>query len=199
MKPFLSVLPLLAAFLAPALCSQAHAEQIFKGKNLNEKSLVEALAPEPVVAPASPQGDKPLTRSITVVRDQPSSQVVSQMARAPAKEAKAGVLITFVTGSAHLAESAKSSLDVVAKALQSERLTNFRFAIEGHADPRGTPEHNLELSQARAETVVDYLSETHRISRDRLKPVGKGDTEQLNRRQPDAPENRRVTIATLRE
>ena len=120
-------------------------------------------------------------------------------AKAPAKPPSASVLITFVTDSAELAGQARSSLDVIGKALQSQQLANLKFAIEGHADPRGTSEHNLRLSQARAESVVSYLSTQHRIDRSRLRPVGKGDSELYNAQQPTAPENRRVTIARLPE
>ncbi|MBS1138070.1 MAG: OmpA/MotB domain protein, partial [Proteobacteria bacterium] len=67
------------------------------------------------------------------------------------------------------------------------------------ADPRGGEEYNLHLSQARAESVVNYLAEQHQIERDRLKPVGKGISEPLNTARPDAPENRRVTIKTVVE
>jgi outer membrane protein OmpA-like peptidoglycan-associated protein len=197
-----SLLPLLAA-LAVALASPAaRAEPILKGRALNEKSLVEALAPAAAAAgdADAPEGAEVRTRSIRVTRDQPSTQSVEQVVKAPArKPPSASVLITFVTDSAALAGRAKSSLDVVAKALQSDRLANLKFAIEGHADPRGTPEHNLRLSQARAESVVSYLTSEHHIDRERLKPVGKGDSELFKPQQPDAPENRRVTIVTLRE
>lgn len=200
----LSIATLAAALAVPS--PAARAEPILKGRNLSEKNLIDALEPAAPAAAATPAADAPeggevRTRGIRVMRDQPSAQAVEQVAKAaaPVKKPSASVLITFVTDSAELAGHARSSLDVVAKALQSQRLANFKFAIEGHADPRGTPEHNLRLSQARAESVVGYLAAQHRIDRERLRPVGKGDTELFNTQQPDAPENRRVTITTLRE
>lgn len=48
--------------------------------------------------------------------------------------------------------------------------------IEGHADSVGSDDHNMKLSQRRAESVVSYLEETYKISPDRLKAVGYGDT-----------------------
>ena len=197
-------LPLLGALAVALACVAARAEPLLKGRNLSEKNLVEALEPAPA-APAAPdaanapEGGAVRMRSIRVMRDQPSSQTVEQVAKAPVKKPSASVLITFVTDSAELAGHAKSSLDVVARALQSDRLANLKFAIEGHADPRGTSEHNLKLSQARAESVVSYLATERHINRDRLKPVGKGDSELFNPQEPGAPENRRVTITTLRE
>jgi OOP family OmpA-OmpF porin len=44
-----------------------------------------------------------------------------------------------MTNSANLTPAARESLDVVGQALASEKLQTYRFAIEGHADPRGLP------------------------------------------------------------
>ena len=51
--------------------------------------------------------------------------------------------------------------------------------IEGHSDNVGTPEHNLKLSQGRADNVVRYLIENSHISPERLSAVGYGDTRPL--------------------
>lgn len=83
------------------------------------------------------------------------------------------------------------------EALQSPKLADFRFSIQGHADPRGNPEKNLQLSQHRAESVRDYLVTYKQIPNERLQAIGKGDTELMNRSNPIAPENRRVTIVNL--
>ena len=69
-----------------------------------------------------------------------------------------------------------------------------RFTIEGHADPRGNDEHNLKLSQARAEAVRSYLLSQHGLAAERVNAVGKGSSALMNPSDPAAPENRRVTI-----
>lgn len=186
-----------AALLGALALGSAHAEPILKGKQITEKNLIEALTP----APADEEDVR--TRSIKVLRDTPSAKpgdsAVKAAARATEKKASASLLITFETNSAELTPRAKASLDVVAKALQADKLAEFKFSIEGHADPRGGPELNMPLSQARAESVVSYLATQHNIDRARLRPVGKGSTELVNTERVDAPENRRVTITTLRE
>lgn len=192
-------LRLAAALCGSLLLAAAQAEPILKGRDINEKNLIEALTP----APADESEADVRTRSIKVMRDQPSAKpgetAIKSVARAPERKASASLLITFETNSAELTPRAKSSLDVVAKALQADKLAEFKFAIEGHADPRGGPDFNLQLSQARAESVVNYLASQHGVDRGRLKPVGKGSTELANTQRVDAPENRRVTITTLRE
>lgn len=167
----------IAAIMLPATGQEA---PVMKEGQVSESALIDALAP-----------DQPIrTRSIRVMRDNPAPGV------AP-KPASASLLITFDTNSANLTPSARQSLDVVGQALASDKLASFRFAIEGHADPRGVAAANLKLSQLRAESVRNYLVNTKNIDRARLEAVGKGDMELLNKSNREAPENRRVTIVNL--
>jgi outer membrane protein OmpA-like peptidoglycan-associated protein len=111
---------------------------------------------------------------------------------------RASILITFATARAELTPRAKQSLDVLAAAMKHPRLADKSFTIEGHADPRGPEERNLVLSQARADSVRDYLTTAHGLAPGRLQAVGKGSRELMNPGDPVAPENRRVTIVTQR-
>ena len=115
--------------------------------------------------------------------------------RAP--QAKASLLITFVTGSAELTPPARATLDVLAAALKNERLAGRSFIVEGHADPRGSAASNRQLSLARARSVMAYLTDQHGLDAARLQAQGKGSSEPLNPQVPQAPENRRVTIVAL--
>ncbi|MCL4699388.1 MAG: OmpA family protein, partial [Burkholderiaceae bacterium] len=78
----------------------------------------------------------------------------------------------------------------------SERRAGVRFTLEGHADPRGSEDHNQRLSQARAESVRDYLISRHGLDARRVDAVGKGSSNLMNKTQIAAPENRRVTIVS---
>lgn len=180
-------------------------EKVLKGSEISESSLVNALTPP---APAAAEGTaadeggeqpKRRMRSIKVVREDGSAPSASAAPRpvAKAKPPSASMLITFMTNSAELTPDAKQILDKVGRALKSDQLSSFNFSIEGHADPRGGEDFNLRLSQARAESVAEYLSKTHSIDRSRLVPVGKGDSELMDKANLQAPENRRVTIKTM--
>jgi OOP family OmpA-OmpF porin len=66
--------------------------------------------------------------------------------------------------------------------------------IEGHTDNVGTDDHNLALSQQRADSVVTYLVETAHIDRSRLRAIGYGDTRPLASNETEAGKrmNRRI-------
>jgi OmpA-OmpF porin, OOP family len=176
--PKLAVVLLLLA--GTSATTWAEETTLLKGNKVTESNLLDALtpAPEPV-----------LTRSLKVSRS-------TDAVLAPKKKPSASLLITFETNSAELTAAAKQQLDVVAAALKNDRLAEYSFNVEGHADPRGLAEANLVLSQQRAESVRAYLVSSHNIAAERLKAEGKGDTDLLNRKVPAAPENRRVTIVT---
>lgn len=110
--------------------------------------------------------------------------------------ASASLLVTFETNSTELTSAARRQLDIVASALRNDRLVEYRFTVEGHADPRGSADSNLKLSQGRAESVKHYLVTAHGIAEDRLVCEGRGDREPMLPAQPAAPENRRVTFVT---
>ncbi len=66
--------------------------------------------------------------------------------------------------------------------------------IEGHTDNVGTDEHNMKLSQRRADSVVDYLVREHGIAPSRLTAVGYGETNPLagNASEAGKRQNRRI-------
>lgn len=158
----------------------AWAQPVFNSDTLSEAKLVDALA-----LPARQECPPDFTcRQIN-------------LSPVPSKPRRASLLITFETNSAELTSPARDALDTVAKALLSNRLATQRFVIEGHADPRGAAQWNHSLSEARAQAVRDYLVRTKGVAPERLDTLGKGAGELLNRSNPSAPENRRVTFVTL--
>jgi len=180
-----AVAALVTASLAYLPSAQGQSVKVMKGDEIRESTIIEALSP--------PQ-DEIRTRSIRV---RPAGESSVAAARpGTASSGSASILITFATDSSEISDQARAALDVVGRALNSDRLATYKFAIEGHADPRGGSDYNLKLSQARAESVVDYLVTYHHISRERLQPLGKGDRELANPNVPTAPENRRVTFKT---
>lgn len=187
----LSLTALLRAGLCAAACvllmpAQAQ-ETVLKGSQVTESALIDALA---IDGPVGPDGKTRGFRPVTKAGEKPA---------APKPNAgKASLLITFQANSAELTSETMATLDVLARALQSDTLAGFTFKVEGHADPRGDAARNLLLSQQRAESVANYLVTKHSILTERLSAIGKGSSEPLNKERADAPENRRVTIVTVK-
>lgn len=73
----------------------------------------------------------------------------------------------------------------------------FKFEIMGHTDAVGDAEYNLQLSQARAETIVDILQ--HKGVSVSLIPHGYGKQHLLKDVPPDSEKNRRVEVESVME
>ena len=120
------------------------------------------------------------------------------MAPSAIKPAKASFdQITFELNSDRIAPRARGILDKLGRALQSEDLADIAFVIEGHTDASGTLDYNMRLSNRRAESVKRYLVENFEIEPSRLKTVGKGPTDLLDKRDPRSGSNRRVVFVAV--
>ncbi|MCB9614767.1 MAG: OmpA family protein [Sandaracinus sp.] len=69
-------------------------------------------------------------------------------------------------------------LDNVARVLNAHPEIQ-RVRVEGHTDDRGDDQRNMQLSQRRAEAVVEYLATRGSVERGRLDPRGFGETAPL--------------------
>ncbi len=81
--------------------------------------------------------------------------------------------IYFETGKADLQEKSKTELNQLVLFLQNNK--TVKLEISGHTDDVGGDKQNLVLSQKRAQSVVNYLSEAG-ISSTRVKAIGYGKT-----------------------
>lgn len=104
--------------------------------------------------------------------------------------------ITFATGSAEIPMSQASTLRGVADAIGKivKKDPTETFLIEGHTDAVGTPESNLILSDQRAESVANVLSDVYGIPPENLTTQGYGEQYLKVDTQGPEQENRRVTI-----
>ena len=102
--------------------------------------------------------------------------------------------VLFQTGKSTLAASTRSRLDGVAEALK--RVSEAQsITIEGHTDSTGSEETNERLSQARADSVRDYLIEQG-VSANKIKTVGRGESNPIadNGTPEGRATNRRVEL-----
>ncbi len=99
--------------------------------------------------------------------------------------------IHFETASAQITPESYPLLDELARV--ASECPNAKIEIEGHTDARGSEQMNMKLSQARAESVVDYL--VHKgISENRLSAVGYGESRPVADNETEAGriKNRRI-------
>lgn len=103
--------------------------------------------------------------------------------------------IYFDTGSDNLREESIQELDRLYDIMAQSALI---IEIGGHTDDVGSDETNMDLSQARAEAVVNYVIEKG-ISSDRISARGYGETDPraTNETAEGRQENRRVEVKVL--
>jgi len=106
--------------------------------------------------------------------------------------------VNFRTGSAVLSMDSKTKLDEVAtKAMNSK---GYVLEVSGFTDSTGSITRNRALSQRRADAVIRYLVENHRIPLRRIiTPYGFGETNAVaeNNTRDGRAQNRRVEVKLL--
>lgn len=141
--------------------------------NATAKDLVEKLAPAE---------EQPKTRSMGNRNIIPQPKSID-------------LVIQFDLDSAKLKPDSMPLLSSLVEAMKNDRLAAIKFKVEGHTDAQGSEQHNLKLSQRRAESVMAYLT-SQGVDKERLAGEGKGFSELLLPEKPKAAENRRVRITT---
>ena len=85
--------------------------------------------------------------------------------------------VFFATNKSTLTTASRDTLRKQSAWMRKKK--DLTFAIEGHADERGTREYNLALGERRANAVKDYLM-TYGISGDRLSVISYGKERPVN-------------------
>ena len=108
------------------------------------------------------------------------------------------VIVNFRVNSAELSPEARYQLDTLAaKALNAK---GYVIEVAGHTDSTGGAAKNFQLSQQRAESVVQYLAVNHKIPLRRfITPMGYGKTDFVadNTTAAGRAQNRRVEVKVL--
>jgi len=103
-----------------------------------------------------------------------------------------GLPIQFGYNSADILSESDAYLDQIGIMMQMEKMANAKLLVEGHTDASGSEGHNRSLSQARAESVKNYLISKYKVDPYRLMIIGIGESRPLKNKDPMDPLNRRV-------
>jgi OmpA-OmpF porin, OOP family len=108
------------------------------------------------------------------------------------------VTVYFAVNKADLSAEGKASLDELAAKAPTAK--NYKVEVQGFTDSTGDFNKNLELSQKRADSVVQYLAVMHNIPLRRIEtPMGYGSTKQVadDKTKAGQAQNRRVEVRIL--
>ena len=103
----------------------------------------------------------------------------------------------FPVNGHELSDEAKQQLDDFVEKLKTDD-KNVYIEIQGHTDSTGTPQHNMQLGQERADAVRLYLNQKG-VALNRMSTISYGETQPVdsNSSKEGRSKNRRVVIVVL--
>ncbi len=135
---------------------------------------------------------------VNILQKEPFKQTITllqsdQIEKELAEKGKAILYINFDVDKATLKPDGKDAVKEITKALNHDQ--TLKLSIERHTDNTGSPVHNKELSEGRANTVKAELTASG-IDASRLKAVGYGAEKPLveNNSEEHKAKNRRVGL-----
>ncbi len=106
------------------------------------------------------------------------------------------VTVVFPVNSAKLTNNGKAQLDELASNAPGAK--NYLVEVQGFTDWTGKASKNLQLSQNRADAVVQYLTMKHKIPLRRITmPMGYGETQSVAKTAKERAQERRVEVRIL--
>ena len=105
--------------------------------------------------------------------------------------------VVFDQDSSLIRPASYQTIGSIADALTDPKLRPYRYLIVDHVESAGRRDHNLILSQRRAESIRDVLVNTFKVSPKRLQALGLGEEQLQDVNRPASPANARVQIITV--
>lgn len=139
-------------------------------------------------------------RAAAEARESEAMRKLADAAALNVKEESRGTVIVlpgsvlFASGKYELTAAAQQKLTLVAGTI-APQAENHDIVVEGHTDSRGSREFNVELSQNRAQVVMNFLV-SRGVPAEAIKAVGIGPDRPIadNNSRDGRQENRRVEI-----
>jgi len=105
--------------------------------------------------------------------------------------------IVFDPDSSLIRPASYQTIGSIADALTDPKLRPYRYLIVDHVESAGRRDHNLILSQRRADSLRDVLINTFKVAPKRLQTLGLGEEQLQDTNRPAAPANARVQIIAI--
>jgi len=105
--------------------------------------------------------------------------------------------IVFDPDSSLIRPASYQTMGSIADALTDPKLRPYRYLIVDHVESAGRRDHNLILSQRRADSIRDVLINTFKVAPKRLQALGLGEEQLQDVARPAAPANARVQIIAI--
>jgi len=120
-----------------------------------------------------------------------------EIAELAATKPKIDLEIRFDYNSADISKSSMPAVQELGKALSNASLKGSTFVVAGHTDAVGGESYNQDLSERRADTIKNYLTEKYGLNGSDLVTVGYGKTQPKDPNAPMDPVNRRVQVVNM--
>jgi OOP family OmpA-OmpF porin len=184
--------PLLAAlsmFVLPM--AAGHAQTAPSTGDIIERLAVEAEAEIDVAALRLQAGDRIKARADA--QPQKRSPIAPQLLKLP----QVRFDIVFDPDSSLIRPASYQTVGSLADALTDPKLRPYRYLIVDHVEAAGRRDHNLILSQRRADSVRDVLVNTFKVAPKRLQALGLGEEQLQDANRPASPANARLQIIAV--
>ena len=130
-------------------------------------------AVEEIVSSTEETLPKGFAAIISVITRQPGQPLTAEECSAVLDDEQKTARVTFEGSKATISRDSYGLLDRIAATLV--RCPSVKVEVGAHSDSDGSASRNRDLTQARAEAVVDYLVDAA-VTRERLTAVGYGET-----------------------
>jgi OOP family OmpA-OmpF porin len=169
----------------------ANAQTATSTADIIEKLAVEGEADVDLAALRQQAGDRIKARADAQPQKRPP--IAPQLAKLPQVQFN----IVFDQDSSLIRPASYQTIGSIADALTDPKLRPYRYLIVDHVESAGRRDHNLILSQRRADSVRDVLVNTFKVSPKRLQALGLGEEQLQDTNRPAAPANARVQLILL--
>jgi len=189
LRNIVPVLGVLSVFVLPI--AAGHAQTAPSTGDIVEKLAVEAEADIDLAALRQQAGDRIKARADA--QPQKRSPIAPQLLKLP----QVRFDVVFDPDSSLIRPASYQTIGSLADALTDPKLRPYRYLIVDHVEAAGRRDHNLILSQRRADSVRDVLVNTFKVAPKRLQSLGLGEEQLQDVNRPASPANARLQIIAI--